>query len=548
MRITGRLRAFGIGGAARCRDLDDRCGRMLGDDLAVTARSLVAALAVLAIASVLMLYRLGEAEVCGFNEAVEALVMQDMLERGNLLFPRASGDEPSYKPPMVHWVATVLARVLGASEVSELSVRLPSVFFALAGIGVTMVFVHRHMGAHTGVLAGLILAAAMQYVRQGRYGRVDMALTFFETATLLVFLTWAIRTTRRPTDTRTDPWLWLLALTAGAGVLTKGPVGAVLPLAAIMITLAMDRRWDLARKMFRWGPTIAFLTLSISWYALCALAAKGDFLSLHLGTENLGRFTGSLGRMPTLYYLNPLLMNSPPLTFLAPLAVVAALRPGAGARDELREPRETSTRLFAIFWLVTVVFFSLAAYKRRAYLLPIWPAAAILIAEWLRARAQTANGKALRGAVTAACGILVLVNFVVAPLIEIRQCPAGNFKHAASAIRAHLPPSANLVSVGGTGGGDLAALRFYLQHPLPARSAMPAGSSSHVLLVEQREDGDRYAAGLPGYVPLGTFRPGRGTITLYQRSRDGHSSTQHPRYDRKPAGEIYPPSAASLNL
>jgi len=517
MRVTSRLHAFGTGAAARCRDLDDRCGRMLGDDTAISARSLIAALAILAVASLVMLYRLGDAEICGFNEGVEALVMQDMLERGNILFPRASGDEPSYKPPLLHWVGTAIAHVLGTSEVTELTVRLPSVLFALAGIGITTAFVHRHMGAHTGVLAGLILAAAMQYVRQGRYGRVDMALTFFETATLLVFLTWAARTARHPTDTRTDPWLWLLAVTAGAGVLAKGPIGAVLPLTAIMVTLAADRRLDLARRMLRWGPVIAFAAVSVSWYALCALAAQGEFLTLHLGSENFGRFTGALGRMPTLYYLNPLLMNSPPLTFLAPFAVVAALRPRARPPGETSESQDSGTRLFAIFWLITVVFFSVAAYKRRAYLLPLWPAAAILIAGWLRAQAQTANGKTLRGAITAVCGILVLVNFVVAPLIERRDCPTGNFKHAATAIRALLPPSANLVSLGGIGSGDLAAMRFYLRHPLPARSAAPPGSSSHVLLVVRREDGTRYAGGLPGHKPLGTFRPGRGTITLYER-------------------------------
>ena len=89
-----------------------------------------------------------------------------------------------------------------------------------------------------------------------------------------------------------------------------------------------------------------------------------------MGSENFGRFFGSLGTMAPWYYVKPLLLNSVPTQ---PDRAVRGLRGATDLcrpRTLFRQPRgRVAVRLFAIFWIVTVVFFSVAAYKRRAYLL-----------------------------------------------------------------------------------------------------------------------------------------------------------------------------------
>src|SRR5690348_1495859 len=99
-----------------------------------------AAAAVAIIMAALVLNRLGAAEVCGANEAIEGLFVQQMVEHGALLFPLENGSAPMYKPPLFHWTATALDRIGGASKVTAFNLRLPSAIYAVAGVVLTMAF------------------------------------------------------------------------------------------------------------------------------------------------------------------------------------------------------------------------------------------------------------------------------------------------------------------------------------------------------------------------------------------------------------------------
>src|SRR5208283_6121624 len=107
-----------------------------------------------------------------------------------------------------------------------------------------------------------------------------------------------------------------------------------------------------------------------SWYLACLVARRFDFLSLQIRSENFGRFFGTLGSMPPWYYLKPLLFNSAPWSLLLPAAVTAATierrAPSeVGGHYSQEERAALCAKFFGIFWLVTVVFFELAAFKRR---------------------------------------------------------------------------------------------------------------------------------------------------------------------------------------
>src|SRR6202040_2947670 len=100
------------------------------------------------------------------------------------------------------------------------------------------------------------------------------------------------------------------------------------------------------------------------------------------------RFVGDIHTMSPLYYLKPLLLNSGPLSILTIIAVVGALRGRTSreARSGTAIDEHLRAYFLALFWVLTVVFFSIAAYKRRAYLLPLWPPAAVLLVWWLNFR------------------------------------------------------------------------------------------------------------------------------------------------------------------
>src|ERR1700736_6509301 len=152
-----------------------------------TLRVFVAIALIAAITLGLTTYRLRERDVCSGNEAVEGVFVQQMVEHGKLLFPLENGRVPMYKPPLFHWTATAIDRVLGAKKVIAFNLRLPSALYAVAGLIFTMLFAYQILGLEAAVLAGLTLAGAYQYIALGRFGRVDMALTFFEALSLFSF-------------------------------------------------------------------------------------------------------------------------------------------------------------------------------------------------------------------------------------------------------------------------------------------------------------------------------------------------------------------------
>jgi 4-amino-4-deoxy-L-arabinose transferase-like glycosyltransferase len=472
-------------------------------------RDFLAIAAVAAVVALLSIHRLDAADVCGANEAVEGVFLQQMVEHGALLFPLENGRAPMYKPPLFHWTATALDRAAGIKKVTPFNLRITSALYATAGALLTMGFAYSLVGPSAAVLSGLILAASYQYIEEARIGRVDMTLCFFETLALFAFIWWyapSPRTSRASPASnapsiappaRTNAIRYLFATALGLGVLAKGPVGAILPALACGIFLIAEHRLRDLRALATPGPVILALAVGSSWYVACLLGQRYGFLNRQIGSENFGRFFGALGSMPPWYYVKPLLLNSAPLSLLVPIAVFCALRTyflsphsdlsiplpdlgederatarageGASASDSLghRDPQRAlvAARLLAIFWLVTVTFFTIAAYKRRAYLLPLWPAAAVILAWWLQKLSPARWGRILHGAVALVCLALVVFNFIYIPRQEVRDCDDDSFREAATEINRIVGGGEPLHIYGLS--DEPAPLLFYLDREVP---------------------------------------------------------------------------------
>jgi 4-amino-4-deoxy-L-arabinose transferase-like glycosyltransferase len=146
--------------------------------------------AIILLAAILTLYGLGAAQVCGFNEAVEGVALQQMVEHGKLLFPLQNGRFPMYKPPLFHWTAAALDRAAGIRRVTEFNLRLPAALYAIAGVALTVAFASSFLGPDGAVIAGLILCGSYQYIENARIGRVDMTLALCETLAIFSFAWW----------------------------------------------------------------------------------------------------------------------------------------------------------------------------------------------------------------------------------------------------------------------------------------------------------------------------------------------------------------------
>ena len=325
----------------------------------------------LATASFLLFPLLGREGLTDPDESAYAESVREMAERGDWLVPHLYGQPLLDKPILIYWVMGASFRMLGEGE---LGARLPSSLAAIA----LLLAVWRlgklvHKSDIAGLLSALVLASSMEFVLMGRAAVTDMLLTLFCTLAILCYV-----------ETLWGPGSRLLPLAGaaflGLAVLTKGPVGLVIPGLVLGACFAVSRDWRRLRQIRPVASGLIFLVVAVPWYAAIALL-RPDLVEGFFVTGNLGRFLKAEHRsVSPLYYVVVLVIGFLPWS---------AFLPGAMGRALVGWKRKDPSHrrlLFPTLWLLTLtIFFTLAASKLPSYILPALPAAAILAAQPLAA-------------------------------------------------------------------------------------------------------------------------------------------------------------------
>ena len=337
------------------------------------------------------------------GEPREAIVAQAMMEEGEYILPRVYGDEAAFKPPMFHWLE-ILSTVFTGGEVTPLSARLPSAVALFVIAGATFFFFSQRRPLSPALLAALVFITTLDPHRFGIIARVDMVLTMFIILALFGLYAWDEKRGRKGIP-------WSVVLFLSCGVLTKGPVGVVLPL-LIFLVFAVIRRYPLGPLVLKLLLiALAASVLPAIWYA-AAFHKGGEPFFRMVWNENVLRFLGiadntlfyDLGHegkffKPLIYFILGLVPWTLLLFFLR-----------WGKKETYRLPVESSPlHLFALVAAVTtLVFYMFPMSKSSSYLLPMYPFAALGIAETLYAFVRGEH-KRLVGFSLLMCGIGVVM-------------------------------------------------------------------------------------------------------------------------------------------
>ncbi|HIC97866.1 MAG TPA: glycosyltransferase family 39 protein, partial [Aquificaceae bacterium] len=224
----------------------------------------------------LYFYNLGVNQVWQPNEAFYADASKNMLKSGDFLTPVYNGELRLNKPPLTYWLTALSFSLFG---VSELTLRL---FQALAGLGtglITYMIAKKLSDNDTAQLSFLILTLSFQFIANARYTSPEVLLTFFITLSLYL---WILSYERK------DSFLFFLALTSSAlGVLTKGPVGFLIPAGVVFTYLLFRDRRELLKVKYYLG-TLYVMVISGWWFAYQYLVNGGEFVEVFL-KENVKR-------------------------------------------------------------------------------------------------------------------------------------------------------------------------------------------------------------------------------------------------------------------
>ena len=312
------------------------------------------------------------------GEPREALAVQDIVRRGEWLFPLKGATDIPSKPPLFHWSAALASKIIG--KLDEFTTRLPSAVYATLGVIVIYLFGRKLFGARIALLGGGILATTLVYTNQALTARVDMTLCFFVTLSLVIFysLYRGLLTGRL--------WYFLFYLTLGVGVLAKGPLGILLPALVIESFLALKKRWDLVFKFSFHPGLILTLLVGVGWYAMALTRGGEGFMDRQLLQENIERFSGGSGHShPVHYYLPYLFSQGLPWSLFLPFLFWEFFKQNLLSDDDT---------LFLKLWLLVMfAFFSISMGKRPVYLLPLYPALSILMAVWFYHHGALSVGK-----------------------------------------------------------------------------------------------------------------------------------------------------------
>jgi 4-amino-4-deoxy-L-arabinose transferase-like glycosyltransferase len=340
------------------------------------------------------------------GEPREALVVQTVFGGGGLILPRRNGDELPSKPPLFHWLGAAVGKLRGRAD--ETAIRLPSLAAGITAAVATSAAAWVWWGPAVSLVSTVVLVTSFQWLSSSVSARVDMLLAACIALALLLFER-AMETGRR------IPILCFVLL--AAATLTKGPVGLVLPVAIAVTTLAL--RGELRFLGWREIRLLAIAAAVAAIWYLAAFSSGGDaFVAKQILKENVFRVLDpdsvEAGHVAPFWYYVPLLFAG-----LAPWSLFA---PGLAAflwRRRAPDVLPLHPRvLFAVVWgLLTFVLFSLAGSKRAVYLLPAYPAYAMLFGvAWTRAMRDGAEGPAallLRGGAILAASVVGVAAFVL---------------------------------------------------------------------------------------------------------------------------------------
>jgi 4-amino-4-deoxy-L-arabinose transferase-like glycosyltransferase len=349
-------------------------------------------LAILVLTAILYFARLG-ARALWASEFRWAEIAREMLLTHNYFWPTINGRVYFDKPLGSYWLVIGSTWLTGA--MNEAAARLPSAFAGIFAVALLILLARRLYDLRAGVMAGFIVATSFSFVFFSRNASADVETITGELAALLLF----VINERRPAGS----WVIGLWVIMAVTSLMKGLLGFVLPVTIIGTyscltdgwrafaeglfreSLGTRVRWLINRNrwLFNWKTIPAIALAAIIYFVPFAISRSmtGSDKGLYMVyRENLERYFDPFDhRGPIYLYTYVIFALMAPWSAFIPAALCNAHQ-GRNFADESAARRN---RFVLVFFWGTFIFFTLSGSRRSYYILPILPAAAILIGRML---------------------------------------------------------------------------------------------------------------------------------------------------------------------
>jgi len=298
------------------------------------------------------------------DEVRYAEIPREMLSSGDWIVPRLNGLLYFEKPVMGYWINGIAMKFFGENE---FSVRIASA--VAAGLSALIVFFLTSIFFYSrrkGVIAASVYLTFLLVYALGVFSVLDGVFSFFLTACIgSFFLAWSYR--------KHPPlyffYLVLSGIFCGCAFLTKGFLAFAVPIIVIVPFLIWEKKYKMIFSA-SWIPILTAIMVLLPWAVLIELKAP-DFWNFFFWHEHIKRFFSESAQHKESFFFFFIILPGAmfPWSFLVPASVTGLWK------NSLKNP----LLRYAICWFVfPFILFSISSGKIPTYILPCFPALAIL--------------------------------------------------------------------------------------------------------------------------------------------------------------------------
>ncbi|NMM38462.1 MAG: glycosyltransferase family 39 protein [Glaciimonas sp.] len=330
------------------------------------------------------------------DEGRYAEMAREMIASGDWVTTRLNGIKYFEKPPLQTWMNALTFMLFG---MGEWQARFWTGLCGFLGILLTYQAGRSVFNARVGYLAALVLGSSFLWAALGHINTLDMGLSGMMTLTLCSLLI-----AQRDSAGERERRNWMLACWAGMAlaVLSKGLIGLVLPGAVLVIYSLAANDFGIWKRIHIGKGLLLFFAITTPWFVLVSVR-NPEFPQFFFIHEHFQRFTSEVHhRAGRWYYFIPLLMLG-----IVPWLGILLQSLFNSWRTDWHTATVFKPKRMLLVWAVFIfLFFSVSGSKLPSYILPIFPALALLIAVYW----ETASRKhmMLAAGLTAAIGAVGL--------------------------------------------------------------------------------------------------------------------------------------------
>ena len=366
----------------------------------VTAFNSLALFVLFVVATILWFGTLDYRHLIPTDEGRYAQMAREMMVSGDYITPRYNDYKYFEKPPLHIWATAIIFKLFGLGEWQARLWSGITSFFTILLVGFTAARLYGHL---TGYLAALILLSSPMWVVGGHFNALDMGLSAFLNLALCALLLAQHADAEHHAKSRRN-WMWLCWLAMGLATLSKGLIGIVIPGMVLFAYILTRWDWKILARLHIISGLFIYLAITAPWFIAVSIQ-NPEFPHFFFIHEHFERFTADAHRRTAPFY------------FFIPLVVVGFLpwmpQFFQSAWQTLKQYRLSQFSANWMLWAwfaVIFIFFSISRSKLPGYIMPVFPALAILaaksISDYLESNVQLSKAWRLQTMVFVLLGVI----------------------------------------------------------------------------------------------------------------------------------------------